>query len=70
MINTEPENYLFNRGLSLWTTINFQLFARRKGMASVMLNHGLIATLCGEVNRRYAEGFMARTRSHEALPVL
>lgn len=70
VINVEPENYLFNRGLSLWTTINFQFFARRKGMALVMPNHEAIAALWGEVNRRYAERLMARTPSDGPLPVL
>ncbi len=70
VINAEPENYLFNRGLSLWATVNFQLFARGKGVAVVMSDREPIAKLWGEVNRRYAERFTAQTRGQKRTPVL
>ena len=30
VIDAEPDKYLFNRALALWTSINFQYFAKLK----------------------------------------
>jgi hypothetical protein len=52
LLNADPERYLFLRGVSLWTTINFQLFARTAGHAVLIPNHEAIATRWGEINGR------------------
>jgi hypothetical protein len=58
LINAEPENYLFIRGVSLWITVNLQLFARKAGHSSMLPGHEALATLWGEVNARHARRFM------------
>lgn len=58
LINSAPEDYLYIRGVSLWTTINFQLFARHAGTSDSIANNEAIATLWGAVNRRYAQRFI------------
>lgn len=58
LLNAEPERYLFIRGVSLWVTIQFQLFARKAGSSSRLPDHEAIATRWGEVNRRHARRFM------------
>ena len=55
VIDAEPDKYLFNRALALWTSINFQYFAKLKGNPDVEFkNREQIAHVLGDINYKYA----------------
>jgi hypothetical protein len=54
VIDAKPEEYLLNRSLALWLTINFDLFHKIEKKPEVILpNHKEIARRWGEINLAY-----------------
>jgi hypothetical protein len=58
VINAEPEKFLFQRALALWTTLNFHLLSVLHDKPSVEFpEHTKIAERWGEVNLKYAKAY-------------
>ena len=56
VIDAKPEDYIFNRGLALWLTLNFDHFHAIENRKNVTLpNSRRIAEIWGSINRRYGE---------------
>lgn len=53
VINAQPRDYIFNRGLSLWLTSNFYLFAKIRGNDSSLPRGRELSELWGRLNRLY-----------------
>jgi hypothetical protein len=62
VMNAAPADYIFLRGLSLWTTINFQIFAFHAKRSHALPRQKDLARLWGEVNRRHARRFIRTER--------
>lgn len=61
-----PSNeYLFNRALSLWVSINFDLFAKARGRKTTLPNADRLAAAWGEVNLKYAQAFVREENEFE-----
>ena len=57
----ESEDYLFNRGLGLWLTINFYLLQKmHKRPVKITPNSQVLALRYGEINARYAKDFTTK----------
>lgn len=56
VIDAEPDDYIFNRALSLWLSTNFFLFAQITGKPDLSIpNRELLTQLWGEINLKAAE---------------
>jgi hypothetical protein len=54
VIDAKPEEYLFNRSMALWMTINFDLFHKMDKKPEVVIpDHEQLARCWGEVNAKY-----------------
>lgn len=66
VIAAKHNAYLFNRALSLWLAINFDLFAKTRGEHLELPNAKALAKLWGDINIDYAQDFF-RTRKERNL---
>jgi len=61
VLDADPEDYLFNRVLALWTSINFVLFAKLdQKPESELVGADEIARLWGSINYRYAKSYVEK----------
>ena len=66
VINASPDDYLFNRALALWTSINFHLFAQLTQQPDYPIaNAQEMAQLWGEINHESAKQFVRQTNGVE-----
>lgn len=66
VINAEAPEYLFNRALSLWVSINFHLFAQLEQKPDRILPHKQeLAKIWGEVNHASAKRFSLAEKNTE-----
>jgi hypothetical protein len=68
VINADPWEYLYKRGIALWPTTNFQLFREATHIKPVVSNQALkdFATYWGQINLKYAKKFVQQNNSsHE-----
>ena len=61
VLNAQSNEYLFNRALSLWVSINFYLFRKALNKPDLDLpGRPQIATRWGEINYKYAKEYVAQ----------
>jgi len=73
VIDTEANEYMFNRVLALWLSVNFYLFAQFKSKPNYAVpNAEELAQLWGGINREHANNFMKKNGMvlDELLPML
>lgn len=69
VINAEPDEYLYYRGLALWVTTNCILQKRLHGIKPIKTPplFKTIAHVWGEINVKYAEKFVALHAGHASI---
>lgn len=68
VMNAEPDDYIFVRGMGLWLSVNFFLFKKiTKTPSATLAGKDALAMKWGEINLKYAKALFKKEKNKELL---